>query len=272
MHLQATGMGGWTDRSAGRTIWQSNSIYRQKAIYADGLLNDFITWLKNNPVPDSSYWDDTVMIIAGDHGESDWGGHDWWDPKANKTPMLILGKGIKAGQRFDYAECIDIPATICNLLDVNTPKYCDGRVLYETYTGGSYYPQPAGYMKKVNSTLIDSYNYHNANPGCYSIPLYATAYSRILPITKIARWHFSFDSMQNLTNSHEKYYEIMRICCAGPAGMNPDFNNDGLVNLFDLEFIADNWLVSGDGVAGDIFDDEIVNMFDFALLTKYWLE
>ena len=93
-----------------------------------------------------------------------------------------------------------------------------------------------------------------------------------MPIGKIARWYFNFGSMQKLTNSYEKYYEIMKICCAGPAGTNPDLSNDGFVNLLDLDVIADNWLESGVGIPSDIYDDQIVNMFDFSLLTKYWLE
>ncbi|NJK94241.1 MAG: sulfatase-like hydrolase/transferase [Bacteroidales bacterium] len=107
IHLQTTGAGGYRDMRAGLNIWEQFSDYRARVTKADSLIFQFVQWLKAN-----DYWEETVLFICGDHGQSDKGGHPPFEPGGDKTSLLILGKGIKKGVSYDYAEMIDIAPTI----------------------------------------------------------------------------------------------------------------------------------------------------------------
>jgi parallel beta-helix repeat protein len=53
---------------------------------------------------------------------------------------------------------------------------------------------------------------------------------------------------------------------------NPfDLDTDGLVDYFDFEALADEWLHSGSGLQADFNSDGIVNFADFAELAGQWL-
>ncbi len=47
-----------------------------------------------------------------------------------------------------------------------------------------------------------------------------------------------------------------------------DLNGDGLVDLYDILAMADNWLTTGDNPTGDFDNDNIVNLNDFAILNQ----
>jgi hypothetical protein len=46
-------------------------------------------------------------------------------------PLVMAGPGIKHGQRFEYAESIDVVPTLCYLMDVKPPANATGRILAE---------------------------------------------------------------------------------------------------------------------------------------------
>jgi arylsulfatase A-like enzyme len=46
-------------------------------------------------------------------------------------PLVLAGAGIRSGQRFEYAEQIDIVPTLCFLMGANPPENADGRILAE---------------------------------------------------------------------------------------------------------------------------------------------
>jgi hypothetical protein len=49
-------------------------------------------------------------------------------------PLVVVGPGVRAGQRLDYAEQIDIVPTLCYMMGVKPPSNADGRVLAEALT------------------------------------------------------------------------------------------------------------------------------------------
>ena len=50
-----------------------------------------------------------------------------------------------------------------------------------------------------------------------------------------------------------------------------DFNGDGLVGLFELATLADEWLMTGPALTADLYGDQRVDLLDFALLADAWL-
>jgi hypothetical protein len=50
-----------------------------------------------------------------------------------------------------------------------------------------------------------------------------------------------------------------------------DFSADGKLDFADLSAIADEWLKTGEGLAGDLYHDEIINFVDFTIFAQEWL-
>ncbi|MGE5450431.1 MAG: alkaline phosphatase [Acidobacteriota bacterium] len=63
----------------------------------------------------------TTVILTSDHGNDLRGGHGGSDPIYRQVPVLMWGKGIVKGARFEM-NAADMPATIAALLDLNAPK------------------------------------------------------------------------------------------------------------------------------------------------------
>ena len=52
------------------------------------------------------------------------------------------------------------------------------------------------------------------------------------------------------------------------AALQSDLNNDGEVNVFDLEYIGKKW--GSDDEIADINGDGIVNVLDLSIMSKEW--
>ena len=63
----------------------------------------------------------TTVILTSDHGNDLRGGHGGSDTIYRQVPVLMWGKGIVKGARFEM-NAADMPATIAALLDLNAPK------------------------------------------------------------------------------------------------------------------------------------------------------
>lgn len=75
----------------------------------------------------------TVIVLWGDHG---WhlGDHDMWGKHTNfeqatRSPLILVGPGLKSGKSSSPTEHIDIFPTLCNLAGVPIPEQLDGKSL-----------------------------------------------------------------------------------------------------------------------------------------------
>ena len=101
--------------------------YYASVSYVDELFGKVIQHLK-----DLKIYDNTIIIVWGDHG---WklGEHNGWCKQTNynidiQVPMIIytpdnLNKGK---QTFEITELIDMFPSLCELADIDAPKYLQG--------------------------------------------------------------------------------------------------------------------------------------------------
>jgi hypothetical protein len=71
-----------------------------------------------------------AVVVTGDHGHVDAGGHGGAEPEVLQTPLVMAGRGVKAGFR-GQARQVDIAPTIAALLGLPLPGAAEGRVLLE---------------------------------------------------------------------------------------------------------------------------------------------
>jgi hypothetical protein len=134
IHLQDVGAAGWdcasTDKDVPwkRNIWAKGSPYIAKLEEADRLVGLFVESLKK-----MGKWNDTLLILTGDHGQADSGAHPLLSRKAWITPLIFVGPGVAHGKAVEYAEIIDIVPTLCSLMGLEPPcrDGASGRVLEE---------------------------------------------------------------------------------------------------------------------------------------------
>jgi hypothetical protein len=133
VHLQDTGNAGslsYEEKNPSvpwrRNIWAEGSPYVKAALKADEYLGQFL-----NELLELGLRDKTLLFVTADHGQADSGSHPMDAEDAWMMPLVVVGPGFRSGQRFDYAEQIDIVPTLCYLMGVKPPKNASGRVLAE---------------------------------------------------------------------------------------------------------------------------------------------
>ena len=182
LHLQGAGTAGSQCDLPGNknekwyhNIWQENSPYLKQLKIDDQLIEEFINWMQYK-----GYWGTTTLFLLGDHGQTVTGGHPPYDPESGKTELLILGRDVKAGSSYDYAEMIDIAPTITRINNLTSLRYAQGRVLEEAFSWGK---KPAGIRKEIKELdeflVINQYNFSNVD----------TALTGFLKIDRICDWH-----------------------------------------------------------------------------------
>jgi len=123
VHLQTAGNLGLSvfmsspDEPYHRDIWGRNSPYSDAIENADKLLGEFIAYLKK-----SGKWDNTILIVTADHGQSQVGWHPLFDEESWSTPLVFHGPGIAKGRELPYFEHTDLAPTIAWLLGVEHPN------------------------------------------------------------------------------------------------------------------------------------------------------
>lgn len=161
IHLQTPGVMGVSVamNSAGKTysknIWGAGSPYVRAIEEADKLLGKLIDYLKA-----SGKWENTVLIVTSDHGQSNVGWHPMLDQDSWTTPLVFAGDGIARGRKLAYFEHTDLAPTIAWLLGVNPPGNDGGsgkpvKAITEGSDVSGY--NPPRYIKTINEQ-IRSYN------------------------------------------------------------------------------------------------------------------
>jgi len=111
----------------GETLYSPNSVYRRLAARQDEALGFLVKHLKR-----VGKWDDTLLVVVGDHGLAlKGGGHPPLDPESWFSPLLFAGPGVRRGVLAAQAECLDIAPTVAHLMGVRAPKGSIGRILGE---------------------------------------------------------------------------------------------------------------------------------------------
>lgn len=102
--------------------------YKQKIEEADHLIEEFVHWLE-----DKGMMEDTTIIIAADHGQSDGiGGHGHLDEGERFVPFFMHGPNIAKGKQVDKRHSlISVAPTIAYLLGTPFPEHSRGPVLME---------------------------------------------------------------------------------------------------------------------------------------------
>jgi Sulfatase len=158
IHLQDTGNAGYSSYNETnpsvpwrRNIWSEGSPYRKAAVEADEYLGKFLDELSRLGLRDK-----TLLFVTADHGQADTGWHPFDADDAWAMPLAVIGPGVRAGQRFDYAEQIDIVPTLCYLMGVKPPPNADGRILAEALVQPPKNVSPRRQMmKELDTTLRD---------------------------------------------------------------------------------------------------------------------
>ncbi len=157
IHLQTPGELGRSvsvcsqDKSYYRDIYGENSPYVDGIENADKLLGELVSFLKQN-----EKWENTVLIVTSDHGQSRLGWHAMLDEDSWVTPLVFSGKGIAKSRLLSYFEHTDLSPTIAMLLNCPNPNNDGGcgksakEILSCTNISDAYHPQ---YIKTINEQI-----------------------------------------------------------------------------------------------------------------------
>jgi len=160
IHLQTPGQKGYEiSQSACRDIFALNSPYVKAIEHADKLLGRFVLFLKK-----SELWEETVLIVTSDHGQSKTGWHSLFDEDSWRTPLLFIGPGISRGRQLSYFEQTDLAPTIAGLLGEKSPNADDGagvfvKAILENENVLCYQPEMC--IKTINEQIRE-YNFMKA--------------------------------------------------------------------------------------------------------------
>lgn len=157
VHLQSPGAIGTNIAMSSEGKPYSRDIYGEESPYvdaienADRLLGQFINYLKK-----SGKWENTVLIVTSDHGQSRVGWHPMLDEDSWVTPLIFTGIGVARGRELPYFEHTDLAPTIAWMLGVKTPNSDGGagKAVQEIMekTEVTHY-QPVQYIKTINQQI-----------------------------------------------------------------------------------------------------------------------
>ncbi len=157
VHLQSPGSIGTAiamsseGKPYARDIFGVGSPYVDAIENADKLLGQLIDYLKK-----TGKWENSVLIVTSDHGQSKAGWHPMLDEDSWMTPLVFVGTGIARGRELPYFEHTDLAPTIARLLGVKAPNTGGGagKAVQEIMekTDATYY-QPAQYIKTINQQI-----------------------------------------------------------------------------------------------------------------------
>lgn len=155
-----------------RNIYGKNSPYIKAIENADKLLGEFISHLKK-----SGKWENTVLIVTSDHGQSKVGWHPMYEEDSWTTPMVFAGKNIASKRKLSYFEHTNLAPTIAWLLGVEKPNKDggSGEAIKEISTNSSERKTPYNeYIKTINKQ-IKTFNFYKSSLilGSEKKPYYA---------------------------------------------------------------------------------------------------
>ncbi len=118
---------------------QKRATYYGSIAEVDLHIGTLIDFLEASGILETTY-----VIITADHGDQN-GDHHLFEKlgfydETFHIPLITSGPGILKGQSFDvFTEAVDILPTICEIIDAQIPKQCDGNSLLP-YLKGEPFP------------------------------------------------------------------------------------------------------------------------------------
>ena len=107
--------------------WYSEDYY-DYLVRIDRCVGRIIQALK-----DAGIYDDTVIIVTGDHGGHDQG-HGTLDIRDMESPLVFFGKNVRIGYQIDAPLVqYDIVATIAYILDLDIPEAWRGKPVKQAF-------------------------------------------------------------------------------------------------------------------------------------------
>src|SRR5688500_5350897 len=148
VHLQDSGAMGGRSRP---NICAPNSLYRQAVAKADAHLGTIMQELKT-----LGMYDNTLIFVTGDHGQTVEGGHPPFAQDAWPMPLVVAGPGVKPGGKFPYSEQIDVVPTLTYLMGVKPPDNAMGRIMAEALVNPPpNVPPRREQLKELNLVLLE---------------------------------------------------------------------------------------------------------------------
>ncbi len=120
---QIPAKGAIQDEELARTLIHA---YKACVSYADAQVGAIVDELKR-----LGMYDDTLIVLVGDHGwslgdHSDWCKHSNF-AVANHAPMIFSGVNLPKGKRVEkVVEFVDLYPTICSMAGLDVPEQCEG--------------------------------------------------------------------------------------------------------------------------------------------------
>lgn len=111
--------------------------YLEAALLNDRCIEEFVRQI---PSPEES-----VIIITGDHGHIDSGGHGGLEKEAVEIEVVFYGKGVAPGRLPDGYTQLDLAPTIAALLGLPFSSYMEGRIV----TGAFDWPEETAAAKSA---------------------------------------------------------------------------------------------------------------------------
>ncbi len=103
-----------------------SEAYLEAALLNDRCIKEFVEKI---PEPGES-----VIIITGDHGHTDTGGHGGLEKEAAEIKVAFYGKGVTAGGNLEGYTQLDLAPTIAAILGLPFTSYMEGRIVTEAFT------------------------------------------------------------------------------------------------------------------------------------------
>ncbi|NLI70146.1 MAG: sulfatase-like hydrolase/transferase [Firmicutes bacterium] len=123
---------------AGHNHGGTSVEYRERVKENDLYIRELVEAI---PHPEKS-----IVMVMGDHGHIDRGGHGGPEKEAIETPLVIWGHNVLTGSADGYTQ-LDLAPTIAALLGMPFSTYMEGKVMDEPFDW------PAGTAAAYNNTL-----------------------------------------------------------------------------------------------------------------------
>lgn len=124
--------------------------FKNSVLFTDSCLGEFFKTAKQ-----SSWWDNTLVILVADHGTKYFHHNPHWHPDKFKIPMVWTGGVIESPAEISkFGDQTDIASTLLAQLGMETKAYPYGKNLTDKLPGRAFYRFNNGYGILDSSNVI----------------------------------------------------------------------------------------------------------------------